>query len=145
MPKRKIQLLTVLLILGISVTACIHIGPPESCGDTIGGTADEVLFACRFERMALVNATSGEPGEKGEYGERYTLGDTLDLRADSYSEVAVRICIQNTSAGPIAYDQTLTFPEGSGGVTLGSFEPGNYVIRVIVDGILVRNFPFEIR
>jgi len=145
----KIKLLVTVLVLGLLLSACslgssVSFGPPESCGDDIGGTADTAKFDQYFTNMALVNQ-DGVSGPEGENGMEFASTDTLDLRADSISDVAVRACIQSRSGGPIAFDQTQTLTQGPSGLTLGSFQLGNYVVRVIVDGTLVKNFPFSIK
>ncbi len=145
----KIKLLVTILVLGLVLSACssgssVSIGPPESCGDDIGGTADTAKFDQYFTNMALVNQ-NGESGPEGDNGMEFASTDILDLRADSISDVSVRACIQSRSGGPIAFDQTQTFTQGPSGLTFGSFQPGNYVVRVIVDGTLVKNFPFSIK
>ena len=145
----KIKLPVTIAVLGIMLSACslgssVPIGPPESCGDNIGGTADTAKYDQYFTNMALVNQ-NGESGPEGENGMEFASTDTLDLRADSVSDVAVRSCVQDFNGRPIAFDQTQTFPQGSSGLTLGSFQPGNYVVRVIADETLVKNFPFSIK
>jgi len=56
----------------------------------------------------------------------------------------VRACVQPRGPGEITFDQTQTMPQGQGVFPVGTFKPGTYVIRVIVDGVLVKYFPFEI-
>lgn len=149
MPLSKTKLLVTILALGIFLSSCSlgpsgSFGPPASCGDNIGGTADTTKYDQYFTNMALVNQ-DGVAGPEGEHGMEFASTDSLDLRADSISEVAVRACVQDFNGGPIAFDQTQTFAQGSSGLTLGSFQPGNYVVRVIVDDTLVKNFPFAIK
>jgi hypothetical protein len=142
----KIKLFVTILMLGLLLSACSlgSFGPPASCGDNIGGTADTANFDQTFTNMALVNQ-NGVPGTEGENGMEFAATDTLDIRADSNSDVTVRACVQNFNGRPIAFDGTQTFTQGSSGFSLGSFQSGNYVVRVIVDGVLVKNFPFEIK
>jgi hypothetical protein len=142
----KIKSLGTILMLGLFLSACSlgSFGPPASCGDNISGTADTVKFDQYFTKMALVDQ-SGVSGPEGENGMEFASTDTLNLRADSNSDVAVRACIQNFNGRPIAFDQTQTFTKGSDGFSLGSFQSGSYVVRVIIDGTLVKNFPFFIK
>ena len=146
MQRRRVAVLVTVLVLGLFLSACSlgSFGPPASCGDNIGGTADTTKFDQFFSKMALVNQ-NGESGPEGDNGMEFASSDTLDLRADSNSDVAVRACIQSFNGGPIAFDQTQTFTQGSSGLSLGSFQLGNYVVRVIVDDTLVKNFPFSIK
>ena len=143
MSTKKILTLVAILVLAAGIWAC-SFGPPESCGENIGGTANIEMFSQYFTNMAFVNQ-AGEAGLAGENGMVYTSADKLELRADSLSDVDVRVCIQNFTNGNIAIDQAQTFPQGAGGISLGSFGPGIFVVRVIVDGALVKNFPFEVK
>jgi hypothetical protein len=131
----RINLIATIFALALLLTGCSlgSFGPPASCGDNIGGTADVVRFDQYFTRMVLVNQ-NGEAGPEGENGMEFTSTDTLELRANSNSVIAVRACIQNFNGRPIAFDGTQTFTQGSSGFSLGSFQSGNYVVRVIVDG-----------
>ncbi len=134
------------LTLTLSILACGSFSPPESCGDEIGGTADEALFGQYFESMELVNANTWQPGTQGENGVEFAAGEPLLIMFDAKTDVEVRACIQNTvGGGGIAFDQTSSFSSGENEFSLGVFEPSSYVIRVIVDGVLVKNFPFEVK
>ncbi len=139
----RIKLLVTIIVMGGFFSAC-SFGPPASCGDNIGGTANTAKFDQNFTNMALVNQ-NGESGPEGDNGMEFASTDTLDFRADSKSDVAVRACIQNFNGRPIAFDKTQTLTQGASGFSLGSFQSGNYVVRVIVDGTLVKNFPFSIK
>ncbi len=136
--------LSVILILALILAGC-GFGPPPSCGDTIGGTADTARFDQYFTSMQLVSQGTGQPGPEGENGAQFSSGDVLEIRTEGKSEGAVRACVQPRGPGDIAYDQTLTLPEGAGVFVVGSYQPGIYVIRVIVEGVLVKNFAFEIK
>jgi hypothetical protein len=69
----------------------------------------------------------------------------LAIREDSIHEVSLRACIEERrGGGEIALDKTQDILSGSGSISLGSLEAGSYVLRVIVDGVLVRNLPFSI-
>jgi hypothetical protein len=139
----RIKSIALLLGIGFLLYAC-SFGSPESCGENIGGTADTAKFDQYFIQMALVNQ-SGVSGTEGENGMEFTSTDSLELRADTKSDVAVRACVQNLSKGPITFDETHDLTIGSDGFALGVFETGNYVVRVIVNDTLVKNFPFSIK
>jgi len=143
MSTNQFKLLVAFLVLGAGILAC-SFGPPDDCGDNVGGTADTAKFDQYFTQMAFVNQ-DGQAGSQGENGMEFAAGDVLELRADTLSDVAVRACVQNFTKGDIAFDQTQTFIIGASGLSLGSFEPGNYVVRVIVEDTLVKNFPFSIK
>ncbi|MBM3153429.1 MAG: hypothetical protein FJZ96_14700 [Chloroflexi bacterium] len=143
--KKLISTLPILFLI-LSALACGSFSPPEDCGEGIGGTADEALFSQYFESMELVRASDWQPGTPGENGVEFAEGENLLVMFDVKSGVEVRACIQNTQGGgQLAFDQTSSFSEGSSEFPVGSFDPGAYVIRVIVDGALVKNFPFTVK
>lgn len=139
-----IGLLLVISSLTLAASACGSFAPPESCIDT--GTADEDAFTAQFISMQLVNASTGEPGEPHpEGGLSFSSDDQLAVVVDSLGEVAVRFCVtQRRGGGEIVYDETHTVQEGITTITLTSFDNDPYVIRVIVNETLIRNFPFII-
>jgi hypothetical protein len=147
MSTSKIKMLAVLLVLGISMLACGSFGPPESCGENIGGVADETLFGQYFASMELVSANTWQPGEQSENGMIFPAEEPLLIMFDAKSDVEVRACIQNTAggSGKLALDQALPFLTGTNEFPLGAFQPGGYVIRVIVENTLVKNFPFSVK
>lgn len=146
MSKSKRWSVGVVVALALFALACGSFAPPESCGEDIGGTADEALFAEHFTQMDLVVESTGASGEPDdEMGEVFTSGDGLVIRAESLGEVSVRACVQPRSGGgQIPFDETETLAEGEDTFSLGSFDEGSYVIRVIVDGTLVRNLVFGV-
>jgi len=134
-----------IVILGALASAC-SFGPPPSCGEEIGGTADTTIFDEYFNGMALVSQQTGQPGEDSDQGARFAQAEALEIQADAKSDVAIRACIQPLSGqGELQYDETETIAQGEHSLDLGTFQPGSYVIRVIVDRTLVKNFPFQIR
>jgi hypothetical protein len=140
----SIRILSVTALLVLILAGC-GFGPPPSCGEGIGGTADTARFDQLFTNMQLVDQGSGQPGLEGERGARFPAGAVLEIRIESRSEVAVRVCIQPGGPGELALDDTRTMAAGAGSFVIGVFEPGAYITRVIVDGVLVKNFPFEVR
>jgi len=133
-----------LLILALLAASCSS-GPPPSCGAEIGGTADTATFDQYFNTMALVSQETGQPGEDSDKGAKFGQDEPIQIQVDAKAEVPVRACVQPLSGqGEIAYDRTDTIGQGERSLDLGPFEPGSYVVRVIVDGTLVKNFPFQI-
>lgn len=142
MATSRTKILVGLLVVTIVVSAC-SFGPPPSCGENIGGTADEAKFDEHFSSMSLVSQSIGQPGPEGDNGLEFSRADTLLMQVESRTDVELRACVQpRGGGGRIPFDQTQTFSQGQGTFNIGSFEPGAYVIRVIVDGTLVKNFPF---
>ena len=142
---KKTILITFCFVLLSFASAC-SFGPPPSCGDNVGGVADTTKFDQYFTNMALVNQATGNSGPEGDNGQQYALGDSLAITMDVKSEVSVRACIQPFNGqSSISLDETKTFTLGQGSFEMGSFQKGSYVIRVIVDNTLVKNFPFSVK
>jgi hypothetical protein len=137
-------LLAICVTLALTLAACGAVKPPESCG--VGGTANDTLFARHFALMELVNKATGLPGaEDPEAGAAFTLGDLLAIRVNALGEVSVRTCVEGRSGGKIALDQTVTAEQGERLLPLASFPKGDYVVRVIMDGALIKNLPFAVK
>lgn len=132
------------ILLMLMLTACGSFSPPDSCG--AGGVADETKFTQHFTWMEIVNEATGSPGEPDqEGGPQFAFSDRLAIHTDNIHEVSLRACVEERKGGgEITLDKTQNLSSGSGSISLGSFEPGSYVVRVIVDGILVRNIPFSV-
>ncbi len=133
------------VVLALAVSACGSPKPLETCG--VGGTADEAKFAQHFTLMELVNKETGQPGEaSSEGGVQFAATDVVAIRAKSLAETSVRACVEERGGeGKVALDLTVTAQEGERLLSLGLFPKGSYVVRVIVDGTLVKNLPFDIR
>lgn len=138
-------LLVLCIIVALAVSACGSFSPPEDCG--VGGTADEAKFGQHFARMELVNKETGQPGEESaEGGVQFATTEVVTIRAESLRTTSVRTCVQERKAGgKIALDVTATAQEGEALLSLGLFPKGSYVVRVIVDGTLVKNLPFVVQ
>lgn len=135
-----------LLALAALIAACGPMGAPQSCG--AGGTADEGAFAKSFSSMELVNEGTGQPAPETdpENGPIFTTADRIAIRAEALAGVSVRACVEGRTGGAkIGFDGTQTLSAGTGTMSLGSFGAGPYVVRVIVDGVLVENLPFMTR
>ena len=127
-------------VLVFAIVSC-NFRPPESCAVS-GGTADESAFAQHFTQMAVVAEGQVAAEEEGVFNST----DTLEVVAVSLADTATNLCLQERKGGgKIRYNETPTLHEGEDRATLGSFGGGDYVIRVIVDGVLVKNLPFSVR
>jgi len=146
MPKFSRLLRGAILSLCLLATACGALVPPESCGPGAEGAADEARFAQLFRSMELVSATTGLPGEPDEEGTpRFTAGDELQIVTDNLGALGIRACVQERRrAGTIAGEREGSLPAGRALIPLGSFEEGDYVVRVLVERVLVRNLPFSV-
>jgi hypothetical protein len=135
----------VFLAMGLAGLACGGLAPPKSCGS--GGTADEGAFSQYFESMELVDEvtlTAGPPTD--ESAVTFDEDAPLIIRASVLSDVILRACVQQRAGGgQIVFDQTATLSAGDGHFPIGAFEPGDYVVRVEAEGVLVRNLTFTIR
>ena len=137
---------SILVLLCLSISTSCNFGPPPSCGENIGGTANNEVFSQYFTDMALLDQTTGQSGTSGENGLEFQKGNKLEIQYVAISEVTLRACIQPLGGGStIAFDQSKDLSVGQGQFTLVSFQSGNYVIRVIVNNTLVKNFPFSIK
>ena len=135
--------LYLLLAASLLLAACGNFGPPPACIEGLGGTADTAAFDAHFASMQLVSADSGEPGGPAEHGTAFAAGETLAINVDSLDAVSLRVCLQ--AAREIPIDQTYELSAGEQTLVLGALdETGMYVVRVIVDGVLVRNLPFTL-
>jgi len=133
------------LLLALLSADCAF-GPPPSCGEDIGGTADAATFDQFFSSMALVSQTTGQPGQESDQGLQFIQGDPLALQVDAKADVTLRACVQPTGGQrEISFDEIRTLAQGQGTLEIGTPDPGIYVIRVIVDTTLVRNFPFQVK
>lgn len=124
--------------------ACGSIAPPEACAST--GSADEARFGQLFSSMDLVVDATGETGTEDPQGGVSLPSDTpLAIRFEGLGDAEVRVCVeQRRGGGEIVFDQTFLAGAGAGSFSLGSFPPDTYVVRVLVDGALVRNLPFVV-
>jgi hypothetical protein len=145
MMKRKILYVAFLAAaFALPMLGCGSFAPPKSCGEGIGGTADEALFAQHFSSMELIREATGiPPVEMG--GEKVVSpDDPLAIKVQALSSTEVRVCVQErVGGGGIPLDKTFAVEQGESVLSLGGFSAGSYVVRVIVDGTLVRNLPFE--
>jgi hypothetical protein len=145
MAATSFRFLAAALLVGGLAASC-SFGPPQGCGDNIGGTANEALFDQRFSSMALVSQTTGQPGPNGEEGEQYGQDEALRLEAETKAEVTVRACVQcRSGGGDLPLDKAERMAAGQGSMDLGTFGSGSYVVRVIVEDTLVKNFPFQVK
>lgn len=118
-------------------------GPPQSCG--VGGIADKATFSQHFAQMVLVSGATGEPGQPGDDGPKFTPTDEVVIQAESLAEVSLWACVEERNAGGrTPFDDARVLPAGVGRFSVGSFPPGNYVVRVTVDDTLVINLPFSV-
>ncbi len=140
---KSCRLLLVFSALGLAALACGSFAPPESCTNA---DFDEEAFARYFNDMQIVYAATGEPGETAEGDDRgpgFSTDDQLAVLVDSLGEIDVTICIeQRKGGGQIVYNQTHTVQEGETTLPLMAFDSDPYVIRVIVNDVLVKNLTF---
>ena len=131
------------MILLLASSGC-DFGSPPSCAEYIGGATDLAIFNQYFNSMDLISQTTGQPGSEGEEGMQFAQIEPLVLQIDVKSEVAIRACVESrTGGGQIPFDQIQEFSAGFGVFEVGVFEPGAYVMWVIVEEVLVKSFPFE--
>lgn len=142
MSKPRFQLLISLILLTSTISSCGPISPPESCG--AGGTANEGTFNQHFVEMRLYDETlGGSPRIHTEAGPTFLANSLVSVQAETLMSVEVRFCVEERKGGgEISFDEVRMIPDGDNVISIEVFEPGSYVIRVIQNGVLVRNLPF---
>lgn len=136
-------LLCSMLILSF-VSSCRALRPPDSCG--VGSFVNDTAYSLYLDDLDLldVNGNPGEPDRDG--APRFKEGETINLWLQVKSDARIRICVEETrGGGEIAYDETTAFSSGQNAVTFGVLERGPYMIRISIDGTLVRSVPFSVR
>ena len=137
------RILPILIAASLLLAACANFGPPPECSEGLGGVADTAAFDAHFASMDLVSAASGETGARAEHGVAFAADEPLAIAVDSLDAGILRACVQAARAIPV--DQTYELSAGEQTLELGVLgEPGMYVVRVIVDGVLVKNLPFTL-
>ncbi len=139
--------IVLVLLFSLLAAACgSSFGPPPECATGLGGTADEAKFAQYFSSMDLVSQTTGQTGTPADNGVAFAVSEPLVIQVGNTAGVSVRACVQFFNGNTIAFDQTSTLPVGQSEIVLGAFPgKGNYVVRMIVDGVLVKNLPFTLQ
>lgn len=136
-------LLSAVLILSF-VSSCRALRPPDSCG--LGSFANETAYGLYLDDLDLldVSGNTGEPDRDG--APQFEEGEAINLWLQVKSDTRIRICVEETrGGGEIAFDETAAYTTGQNAVTFGVLERGPYVIRISIDGTLVRNIPFSVR
>jgi hypothetical protein len=142
----RIRTILIAFTVVLAAAACSSFAPPATCGENLGGSADESVFSEYFSAMQLVNQDTGVAGPPGSESEvTFTRTEPIAISYSAVSSGSLRACIQaRAGGGTIPFDQTLAFTEGEGSLSLGLFEPGSYVVRAIIGETLVRNLTFTI-
>jgi hypothetical protein len=144
MQRRSATLFIIILLLLSILSSCRALRPPESCG--LGSFANDTGYGLYLNDLDLldVEGNAGEPDRDG--APRFEEGQVVNLWLQVKSDTRIRICVEETrGGGTIAYDETTSFTSGQSAVTFGALERGPYVIRISIDGTLIRNIPFSIR
>lgn len=143
--KRQIStiLMSAIFILTF-VSSCRALSPPESCG--LGGYANDTAYGLYLDKFDLLDV-NGNPGEPDRDGlPRFEEGQALNLWLQVKAAARIRICVEETrGGGEIAFDETTPLTAGQSAISLGVLESGPYVIRMSIDGTLLRNVAFSVR
>jgi hypothetical protein len=87
----------------------------------------------------------GSPLINTEAGPTFFPDRPVSVQADVISSVEVQFCVEERrGGGEITFDEVRTMQAGMNIYSLGNFEQGSYVIRVILEGSLIRNLPFVV-
>jgi hypothetical protein len=135
-----------LIALALLAAACASLAPPESCGPGSQAEPDQARFAQLFRSVELISAETGLAGALDEDGAAQFLeGEQLQIAVDSLGAARIRACVQErTRAARIAADPEGSVRAGRAFVPLGAFAEGEYVARILVDRVLVRNLVFTV-
>ncbi|MBI4200157.1 MAG: hypothetical protein HY535_06770 [Chloroflexi bacterium] len=128
--------------LAFVVAACG--GPSQQAREcTARGSADEAAFAQHFSEMDFASGRA----PTGEGGQEFGPSEPVVVAAVAKASVGTRFCAQERGRlGTVGHDQEHALPAGESSINLGAFQKkGNYVVRVSVGGVLVRNLTFTVR
>ncbi len=144
MIRRNCLVFILLLSLTMIVFSCGPLSPPESCG--AGGTADRGKFNQLFRDMLLVYDPTGEfPLMQTEGEPHFSENSAIGVQVDSLQSLDVRFCVEERrGGGEIIFDEVMSMSEGAARVSIGPFGSGSYVVRVILDEVLLINMPFTV-
>ncbi len=144
MRHRQHILVFIPILMLMLLSSCRALRPPESCG--LGGFANETAYGLYFDNLDLLDV-EGNPGKPDRDGvPRFDEGQAINLWLQIKTDSRVRICVEETrGGGEIAYDEIVSMKTGQSAVTFGTLERGPYVIRLSIDGTLVKNVPFSVR
>lgn len=145
MSRQTVFMLITSLFLSSLLISCGQFSPPQSCG--AGGTANEESFNQYFSEMLLYDETrGGSPLIDTEAGPTYFSDTPVSVEVESTTSVEVRFCVEERrGGGEINFDEIRTVSEGENIISLGVFNPGSYIVRVIIEDVLVRNLPFVVQ
>ena len=134
------------VLAALAIAACGSGSSGTSpCG--AGGTADQAAFTSHFSAMDLVDVATGQPvPQDADNGSAFTAAQQVGVSATATAAVTVRYCVQQRSGSATTVsDTTASMSAGTGTTTLGTLPAGSMVVRVIVDGVLVRSLPLIVR
>ena len=138
----KTHLLTIVTMIALA-TACEETGSPEDC--ELGVVADTDAFEAAFDSMELIDDETGESFEETADGFIVPEGTVVSISATAVDTTDWRACQQErVGGGDIVLDEEWTQEAGEESFLLGEFPPLDYVVRVGVDGVLVKNLPFTV-
>lgn len=132
------------LLFAVGLVALACGGPSAQAKEcTAGGSAEEAAFAQYFTSMSFAG---GKPST-GEGGQEFSPAEPVTVQTEAKAETPARFCVQARGrTGDVAYDQEHRLAAGASTTDLGAFQKkGDYVIRVAVNDVLVRNMTFTVR
>jgi len=132
---------SILLVLLFAVSC--DVGPPRECDVEISDSADEELFSQYFSNMSLADEKGFEGIPHDEYGVVFDPSIPLVVSFNALKSGSIKFCVQSRSGSKfIPATRDAIFEAGSSSITISNFMDGSYVIRVIVEDTLVKNFSF---
>lgn len=151
----------VLLVLSIAVVSCgstatqspsptpapkaTTVAPDyKECGEFVFAREDPEAFSRYFHKLGLFDAETGKRPETDAMGNAvFHAGQYLGVGWETTFRLSWELCFQDAVSGSVARLHR-SAGEGKGMSALQPFEPGSYVLRVIVKNGIVRNIPFVV-
>lgn len=139
---------TLPVALLVFLLGCPTDDPADPAGGPcdLGTSADDAAYAAVFEGMGLVRADDGTtPDTDDERGALFTGDETVAVLAEATAAADVAFCVRTRDGASTLVDSVETaVVVGEQTIALDAFSAGDYVVRVGLDGVLIRNLTFGV-
>jgi hypothetical protein len=138
MSKKVIAIIVAVAIIIVFLLA-LHVTLNTGERRSFGGR-DQEKFNQSFSQMVL--AKEGEQNFSSA-SEQFSTTDEIAVLMNVTNSTEVWISVDNRNTGKYTGVETReSVQEGINSVVIGKFSEGDYVARVVVDDVLVKNLPF---
>lgn len=136
---------TLPLLALVLLVACTDGGPSGDACD-IGTSADQSAFDAAFSDMALVRLADGvAPDVDADRGPLFTADETVGALVTATAAADLVLCVRTRDGASDLVDSvTASLEVGEETIGLDSYGPGDYVVRVGLDDVLIQNLPFGV-